>query len=408
MHKRKQFWLGLSLINLCPVALLGVLLRSKILFSIPFIDYHNFLSAHSHLAFSGWVGLAIITLLIYEVLPAAFFEKRLYQYILWGIEFSSLGMAVSFPFKGYALFSIVFSTLFIFTTYVFGWVFFKDLRKAEVKGPVRWLSLASIMSLMLSSVGPFSLAYIMISKSGNSLLYRDAIYTFLHLQYNGFFTLGIFALFFNHLQKGGIQLSKAAPFSGLLIASVIPSLFLSLLWHNLNLFYVLALLGCLLILLSLLFFMRVFRNVLSALTFQHTLAKIFLMASFISFTLKMLLTIGTIYPPLGNAVYGARPVIIGFLHLVFLGFVSFFILSKVMEEGAFHKLKKLVAYPFYIFGFGVLANEVLLMLQGLEILFKTNSPLYNWLLWIAAIILFLGALGMVKVYYAIKKLRFKP
>ena len=404
MQKRKQFWLGLSLINLCFVALLGGLLRSKILFSIPSIDYHNFLSAHSHLAFSGWVGLAIITLLIYETLPPPFFEKRLYQYILWSIEISSLGMAVSFPFKGYALFSILFSTLFIFTTYVFGWVFFKDLRKGGLKGPVRWLSVASITSLMLSSVGPFGLAYIMISKSGNSLLYRDAIYTFLHLQYNGFFTLGIFALFFNHVQKRGIQLSKAvAPFCGLLIASVIPSLFLSLLWHNLSLFYVLAVIGCLLILLSLIFFMRVFPSVLPALTFQHPLAKTFWLASFISFALKMLLTVGTIYPPLGNAVYGARPVIIGFLHLVFLGFVSFFILSRVMEEGIFDNSKKPVIYPFYIFGLGVFANEVLLMLQGLEILFKTNNSLYNWLLWIAAIVLFLGALSMAKTHYAIQK-----
>lgn len=149
-----------------------------------------------------------------------------------------------------------------------------------------------------------------------------------------------------------------------LIASVLPSLFLSLLWHNLAAFYVLAVAGCLLIFLSLLFFVPVFTAGRKAPLFRHPLAKLFWVASFVSFGIKMLLTVGTLYAPLGNAVYGARPVIIGFLHLVFLGFVSFFLLSKSIEEGWFAKGKKLVAYPFYVFGFGIVANEAVLMLQG--------------------------------------------
>jgi hypothetical protein len=403
-HQPKSFWLGLSCVNLALVALMGFLLRSKILFPLPFINYKNLLNAHSHLAFSGWVGLALMTFFIYDILPGGYAEKRTYQRILWWVEITSLGMLVSFPFQGYAGFSILFSTLFIFTTYAFGWQFFRDAKKANVQGPVRWLSVAAIAALLLSSIGPYALAYMMVTKSTNALLHRDAIYTFLHLQYNGFFTLGIFALYFHGLAKKGVELTKSMRlFSGFLIASVVPSLFLSLLWHNLAVFYALAVTGCVLILLTLVYCAGVFWPGWKDGFFRHPLARLFWAASFVSFVLKSVLTVGTIYTPLGNAVYGARPVIIGFLHLVFLGFVSFFLLSRVLEQGMFTQGGKRIVLPFYIFGGGIVANELLLMLQGLEVLFKTNNPMYNWYLWIAAIILFMGAAAIALAHYGKKK-----
>jgi hypothetical protein len=105
----------------------------------------------------------------------------------------------------------------------------------------------------------------------------------------------------------------------------------------------------------------------------------------------MTLQVGTIFPKLGNAVYGDRPVIIGFLHLVFLGFITFFILAILIEKGFFTSSKKTVVVPFIVFATGIIANELLLMLQGLGILFKTNNDIYKWLLWATAIILFTGA-----------------
>ena len=77
---------------------------------------------------------------------------------------------------------------------------------------------------------------------------------------------------------------------------------------------------------------------------------------------------------------------------VFLGFVTFYILSYLIETGFFSKKNQLFVLPFYVFSFGIIANEALLLFQGLQILFKTNSYLYTWLLWIASIVLFLGAL----------------
>ncbi|MBB1282963.1 hypothetical protein HRH25_01165 [Flavisolibacter sp. BT320] len=408
MQRKKSFWIGLSLLNLSLIALFGLLMRSKILFPIPVLDYRNLLSAHSHFAFGGWAGLALLTFLIYEVLPAEKGSKKIYQTILWGIEISSLGMAATFPFWGYTAVSIGFSSLYIIVTYVFGWVYWKDMRHQQLDPVIKMTSLGAVASLLLSAIGPAILSYILITHSTNSLLYRDAIYTFLHFQYNGFFTLAIFATLFSYWLKKGHHLSPTAKrFSVFLLLSLIPSLCLALLWHNMIIFYVLGAFGCLCILISVCYFIPLYRESLQNKLFPQSTARLLWSAAAISFILKMILTIGTIYPPLGNAVYGARPVIIGFLHLVFLGFVSFFILSTAIEDGYFTRNQKTIVWPFYLFGLGVLFNEVFLMLQGLEILLKTNSPVYYWLLWIGAILLFLGSFSLAIAFYSNRTLQKK-
>jgi hypothetical protein len=399
MDRKKKLWIKLSLINLALVAFFGLTLRSKILFSIPFIDYRSFLSAHSHFAFSGWVGMALLTLLIYNLLPPALAAKKLYQWLLAGVEISALGMAFSFPLQGYGTVSIFFSSLYIVTNYIFAPVFISDIIKSKVPKTVRILSVSAIISLLLSAIGPLGLVYILMSKSGNSIMYRDSIYTFLHFQYNGFFTLSVFALFIQSiLRRPRIISGTLKRFTWTLTASVLPGVFLSLLWHSNSLFYIVAVFGALLLLTSLFLLVKalVFENSRMYL-FTHPLAKTLGTLSFISFGLKLLLNAGTIIPDLGNAVYGDRPVIIGFLHLVFLAFISFYILSTLLEEGFFSRVLSQIKLPFYVFITGVLLNEMVLMLQGLGILLKLNSHIFNWLLWIAAIILFIGATRIAAV-----------
>ncbi len=402
IKNKKFFWLSLCLANLVIVAALGFILRSKILFSIPFIDYRNVLSAHSHFAFGGWVGLSLMTLLIYEILPSHFSQQRIYQWILAGIEISSLGMAFTFPFLGYSILSIVFSSAYILISFAFAGIFIRQVLKADLNKNVKLLSLCGIGSLVLSAIGPLGLAFILATKSGNSLLYRDSIYTFLHFQYNGFFTLSIFTLILNQLVKKGIVLNgKARLFSISLCLSIVPTLFLSLLWHNQPSYYWIAAIGCIFILIAIAYFFSFALNLDSNKLFIYPLAKNLFILSLASFALKMILHIGTIFPALGNAVYGDRPVIIGFLHLVFLGFVTFYILSNLIESNYFNgKNEKLIKLPFYIFGFGIISNEIILMLQGLGILFETNSFIFNWLLWGAGIILLHGALQI----YLMRKL----
>ncbi len=395
MFHKKSLWINLCLINLCIVALLGATLRSKILFPLPFLNYRNVLSAHSHFAFSGWVGMILITLLIFDLLPEQLHQKKVYKWILIGFEFSSLGMAFTFPFMGYTVISTFFSSLYIFIYFWFAFVFIKDLLRIDTDKNVKLLGVAAIASLIISSLGPLGLVYILLSHSQNSILYRDSVYTFLHFQYNGFFSLSVFTLFFNYIFKKGININKAWPFSLSITLYVVPSLFLALLWHNNVLFYIFSAIGCLLIISTLIFFLRSTNVLPFSKLFPHPLARSLWWLCCFSFILKMILQIGTMFPSLGDAVYGDRPVIIGFLHLVFLGFVTFYILAWLIETGYFTKRDKVVVYPFYVFAFAVIMNELVLMLQGLSVLFRTNSFLFNWYLWVASLLLFLGALVIV-------------
>jgi hypothetical protein len=392
---KRSFWLTLALINLSIVAFLGFSLRSKILFPLPFLDYSGLLSAHSHFAFAGWAGLALITLLIYDVLPAACAQKHIYQWVLTAIEVSGLGMAFTFPFYGYNALTIAFSTVYVIGVAVFTPVFVRDVVVNKVHKTVKLLSISAVLSLLMSFLGTIGLMYIIISRSGGSLLYRDSIYVFLHFQYNGFFTLSVFALFFNYILKKGMILQKAIwLFSLYLCLSVVPALFLSLLWHNNMSFYMFASIACVLVLASLVYLYRFLKDISGAQAFTSPVSRTFWVFSMVSFTLKMLLQVGTIFPQLGNAVYGDRPVIIGFLHLVFLGFITFFLFALLVENRYFILRGKQIILPFIIFSTGIIANELLLMLQGLGILLNTNNDIYKWLLWGVAIILFIGALSI--------------
>jgi hypothetical protein len=392
INNKKSFWLTLALINLCLVAFLGFSLRSKILFPLPFLDYSGLLSAHSHFAFAGWAGLAFLTFFVYDILPETFSKKKIYQWILASIEISGLGMAIFFPFFGYNFLTIAFSTLYVLAIVVFVPVFMKDLSSTEVNKTVKLLSVSALASLILSFLGTAGLMYIIITRSGGSLLYRDSIYTFLHFQYNGFFTLCVFALLVNFISKKNNLPKSASSFATALCLSVIPALFLALLWHNKTVFYLLAAIGCFFILMSLVYLYSFLKSIDGQHIFSLRITKTFWMFSIVSFVLKMLLQVGTIFPRLGNAVYGDRPVIIGFLHLVFLGFITFFLLALLIENGYFNYRNKIVLFPFIVFSTGIIANEFLLMLQGLGILLQTNNEIYKWLLWGIAIILFTGAI----------------
>ena len=393
--KRKNLWITLALVNLCILALLGATLRTKFLFPIQFIDYRNFLSAHSHFAFGGWVTLMLMILYIDNLLDEQQKQKKVYQWVLWGIELNALGMAISFPFRGYAFFSILTSTLFIFFSYWFSWVFIKDIRKTKKEKPVAFLSISALLWLVISSIGPFTLAYIMSTKKGDSFLYRDSVYTYLHFQYNGFFTFSVFALLFNQLLPRIDERTKKKfrQFALVLCLSVIPALCLTLLWHYTNIYIRgLAAVGCGLIFLSLLFFFRfaLKRNMYSV--FTQRLTRNLLILSMVSFAIKMLLQMGTIIPSLRNAVFGYRPIIIGFLHLVFLGLVTFYILSNLLESGIFSIEKSFSRTAIVFFSIAILFNETILLVQGIGLMFYTTNPAYPFLLWVAALLLFTGAL----------------
>jgi hypothetical protein len=393
--KTKNLWVDLSILNLCIVAFLGFILRSKILFSLPWINYLYFLDAHSHFAFGGWVTLALLFLFVQELLPEPFSKRSVYQWLFGGIVLSSFGILLTMALNNNSFLAGFFSVLFILITYVFGWMFLKDIQKNRVNKTARLLSVSAIVSLILSSAGPFTLAWLHATKSIHATLYRDALYVYLHLQYNGFFTLAVFALLFHKLYP---KISKKNQqnfywFSVLLCVSIFPSLFLSFLWQDPNnLFRIIALAGSILIFVSVTWFIVSALPVLKYSKQAVPAVRYILFLSTGAFILKMFLQSFTIFPLVGNAVFGDRPVIIGFLHLVFLGFVSPFILAYYIQTTMLNVKVKLTRYALIVFMLGIVCNELTLMLQGLGAMFLKSSYLFSWILCVISFWLTTGAI----------------
>ena len=405
MNKIAKKWIGIAIINLSIVALIGFVLRSKIIFSIPIVDYKNTLHAHSHFAFSGWVTLALLSLMTYEILPKSIYQKPVYKWLLVGVLFCAIGMLCSFPFQGYGLISITFSTLLIFVTYIFSYLFIKDVLKTDNSRSIKLLAIAALIYLVLSSIGPFTLSYVLISRSSNVLLYRDSIYTYLHLQYNGFFTLAIIALLFNQL-KGKVaneSEQKMYRFSHILNATVIPSMFLSYLWHYPNAtFRIIAITGSILLVLCIVYFFIVAYSLKAELSKIGTVVRNIGFAALSAFILKMTMQSLTISSTLGALVFVNRPMIIGFLHLVLLGFVTLYLITHILHSG-YLKQNKQTTIAVYVFASAVIANEAILIMQGLGVMLMTSSDIYAYLLWGAAIGLLLGAIMLVYGYYSPNK-----
>jgi hypothetical protein len=386
-------WITVTLVNLCIVAFLGMSLRTKFLFEIPFVDYRNLLSAHSHFAFGGWATLVLMVLFISQLIPAALRQKRIYQVLLWGIQLNAAGMLVTFPITGYAAFSIIFSTAFILFTYAFSWVLIREIRGISLEKPVKLLAIASLLCLVISSAGPFSLAYMMATGSGNANTFRDAIYFYLHFQYNGFFTLAVFALLFQRYRSADpVQWKRISRFTLLLILSVIPSLFLSLLWHTYNIYISLfSYLGCILLLLTAMYFLVLVRKTAGMFQSSDKISRSLLAFSMAAFAIKTVLQTGTIIPSLGKAVFSYRPIIIGYLHLVFLVLLTFYILHNLIESGYFIMKSSFARLAILFFSLSIIIHETILLVNGIGLMLKTTNPIYGWLIWVVSIFMFIGA-----------------
>lgn len=121
-------------------------------------------------------------------------------------------------------------------------------------------------------------------------------------------------------------------------------------------------------------------------------AKILGILTIIAITIKIILQTGTVIPYVGIIVFGNRPIIIGYIHLVMLGFITLYLLSHLLREGLLNGNHTFTRIGILIFASGVIINELLLMSQGLTQIFMQFYPIFMWLLWGTMIWLLLGAI----------------
>ena len=397
MKYGKGFWITIGLFNLCIVAMLGVLLRTKMIFSIESIEFSNVLEAHYHFAMNGWVTLTLMVLMVNELLPEAINKKPVYQWMRWGVLLSSFGLAISFIIDGYTVATMVFISIYIIIAIAFAWIFTRDLIKSKPIKSILILSICAMVSLVLSCIGPETfLGYVLAAHSMNVLVFRDTAYTYLHFQYNGFFPLAIFALFFNYINGKDISLKAKQNMHKVAImlpTTIIPTLFLSYLWHYPNIYVrSIAALGCICLYIYLFYLYSFIKSVWMVLKQMDLFAKILGVLTIIAVTVKIILQTGTVIPYVGIIVFGNRPIIIGYIHLVMLGFITLYILSHLLRNELLNSNYTITKVALIIFSSGVVINEFLLMLQGLSQIFMKFYPIYMWLLWLTMIWLLLGAI----------------
>jgi hypothetical protein len=176
-------------------------------------------------------------------------------------------------------------------------------------------------------------------------------------------------------------------------------MFMSYLWHYPNIiFRVVAMAGSILTLLSMAAFLGMMHGIRNAFEKVNPLTRKIALVALTCFATKLAMQAITVIPALGELVFSNRPVIIGFLHLVLLGFVTLFLLAYFMQQGLLSSSGK-AATAVGIFVTGVIINEFVLMIQGLGIMLMITSTVANWLLLIAASLLFTGAVLLVIIRF---------
>ena len=398
MNKFLHRWLTISFLNLLLVAFLGVLMRYKIEYSLPFVDQKNILHSHSHFAFSGWIAQTLMVLLVYYLsvnIGNHVFKK--YRWLLYANVIIAYGMLVTFILQGYAFFSISFSSLSIIISWFFAGYYWKDLNRIrENRVSHLWFKAALVFSV-ISSIGTVGLAYTMANKTINQDWYLASIYFFLHFQYNGWFFFAGMGLLVSNLEKINAAAKDLKIAFLFFCFACIPAYFLSVLWIPFGkIIYGVILVAVIAQLAGWAFMVKVFIKNKTFISQQFSkYGKVLLLLSAIAFTIKLLLQSGSVHPELSQLSYGFRPIIIGYLHLVLLAVTSIFIIGYIISLELIQVNKMLITGVF-IFVAGVIINELLLMVQGIAGLTYNIVPYINLLLLMASGILFLG-IGMMLI-----------
>lgn len=389
-------WLKFSFLNLLLVSLIGVVLRYKIAFSLPFIDQKHLLHGHSHFAFAGWITHTLMLLLVqYLSRHQGDMVFRKYRFLLIANLVTAYGMLISFPLQGYGLWSISFSTLSIFTSYAFAVVYWKDLNRLPVKNTSHlWFKMAILLNA-LSSLGAFALAFMMANKIIHQNWYLAAVYFFLHFQYNGWFFFGAMGLLFSRIEQiTGIQKALRNIFWLFCTASV-PAYFLSALWLPMHpIIYWMVVSAAFAQVTGWAWFIRtISRNKTDILHNLPVSGRWLLLLAALALSIKLLLQLGSTIPSLSQLAFGFRPIVIGYLHLVLLGVISIFLIGYIVSYQLTETHKTFIN-GVKIFVAGIFINELFLMTQGVAALSYNSVPYIDYCLLAAALIMFTGIVCM--------------
>ena len=386
---------SIALLYFFIAAALGLLLRLFPLIDMD-VTYRYIVHTHSHIALIGWVYIALTVLIYHLLVEKTKKNKKKFKLLFLFTQLTILGMLVSFPIKGYALFSIAFSTLFLIASYWF-YLFYRKTTKPLICSSyaIKFIH-TSLLFMMLSSIGPWVLGIIMNTLGSNSPWYKNAIYFYLHFQYNGWFIfclIGLFFLLVAHL-KISISNKKSRLIYRLFTVSCFLTFFLSVLWMQPHpIIYIIAGIGAVLQAIALIKFIQIIKPIQPFL--KKNLAPIVyrsLQFALLFFTLKITLQTISALPYFAALASQVISFVIGYLHLTFLGVVSLSLFAFL----TYFKLIKLPPFWMYIYLTGFISSEVLIIYNGIAtwMLFSNIENYFLYLLFFS-VLMPIGILGIL-------------
>ncbi len=359
------------LFNLLLIATVGAILRLAFVTELPWLEYTNFLHAHSHLAILGWGFLGLFLLLQNTFLPEDKRQKKSYKRIFYGALFSLWGMFIAFLLQNYGLFSIGFSTLFLLWSYAFVWHFWRDLPKGQTDDQASISTLfirSALLFYLFSTLALWALPVINILKLHGHPIYYMSIQFFLHFQFNGWFLFAIPGLFFKMAEMQHIRLSPndIRRYWQFLLISCFLTYALAVTWTTpVSFIFWINSLGVLLQLAALYFLLKALRpgipQVKAGLSPQNRRLFSVALASYI---LKILIQTVVVIPHVAVIAYTVRNYVIGFIHLILLGVLTSFTLSYAGFRQIIPAEHPLTRHGVQLFVIAFVSTEILLFLQG--------------------------------------------
>lgn len=388
-------WYTVGVFNLVVLALLGLTLRYKINFPLPFLQQENLLHAHSHFAFNGWISFLLQLLILEEFTGDYKKNTRFWNRFLGISTLVNYAMIISFTRVGYSGVSIVLSTFALWLSYVFAYKIYKAIPDNKEKAVSIKFTKASLFFLLLSSLGPYALAIIMAVKSSHQYWYHNALYFFLHFQYNGWFTFAVLAFLIKKLEKStAYNYRHAKAFFLLLAITCIPSYLFTSLWHHrpFSITIIIVITAILQTAALYLLWKLLYKNMKSIYLHLPVICRWLYSLSISAFILKIILQFFVVQPQLGQLAFAFRPIIIGYLHLIFLGFVSMYLLAFMADKKIVSLNYQITVAGLITFATGIVINEVLLAIQGVASIYYLFLPGLNLVLFANTFVLVTGAI----------------
>lgn len=402
---QRTFWLKFSVFNFFLVALLGVIMRYKILYSFPFLDQKHLQEAHSHFAFYGWITNVLYVLIVHyisKVNPLVQLKK--YEYLIMINLAASFAMLGAFMYGGYFWASIAASTAALLTSFVFCYFFVMDARKIQDSAKI-WF-LGGLFFAVISSVGVFNLAYMMSSKNISQDIYLASEYYYLHFQYNGFFIFSCIGLLLYSLKEAGSPISDRNNrlMFWLMFFGCLVGVGLSVLWMKLPAFIfaliVLTTIGQTASAVMLFGFVR--KSWTNLVLKWSPMQRFVLIYVGFAFAVKIALQLGSNIPALNQFAFGFRNVVIAYLHLVLLMCIATFLLNQILATNYFTVTKTLLL-GLKMFLLGIFLNEMMLGLMGIFSIKYISIPYANHFLLYFSLLIFV-ALGIIFLNMKTRKL----